>query len=142
MVRPKVKPQKKSRLKLEPYQVILRPLVTEKGVHRATRNNQYAFEVNPLADKLDIRPVTARYPGFTSVSARDLSPGGSKEAPSATAVSVTEVVKEMKLGLPRQPLKSWDISLDVPTNRYVLLRTEAGTGQSARLLIGRVREVE
>ena len=55
MVRPKVKPQKKSRLKLEPYQVILRPLVTEKGVHRATRNNQYAFEVNPLADKLDIR---------------------------------------------------------------------------------------
>lgn len=55
MVRPKVKPQKKSRLKLEPYQVILRPLVTEKGVHRATRNNQYAFEVNPLADKLDVR---------------------------------------------------------------------------------------
>lgn len=55
MVRPTPKPQKKSRLKLEPYQVILRPLVTEKGVHRATRNNQYAFEVNPLADKLDIR---------------------------------------------------------------------------------------
>ena len=55
MVRPKAKPQKKTRLKLEPYQVILRPLVTEKGVHRAPRNNQYAFEVNPLADKLDIR---------------------------------------------------------------------------------------
>jgi large subunit ribosomal protein L23 len=45
----------KSRLELAPHQVILRPLVTEKGMHRATRNNQYAFEVNPLADKDDIR---------------------------------------------------------------------------------------
>ena len=25
------------------------------SVHRATRVNQYAFEVNPLADKIDIR---------------------------------------------------------------------------------------
>jgi large subunit ribosomal protein L23 len=40
---------------LEPHQVILRPLITEKGVHRATRNNQYAFEVNPLATKDTIR---------------------------------------------------------------------------------------
>jgi large subunit ribosomal protein L23 len=45
----------KSRLELAPHQVILRPLVTEKGMHRATRNNQYAFEVSPLADKDDIR---------------------------------------------------------------------------------------
>ena len=41
--------------KLEPHQVILRPLVTEKGVHRSTRNNQYAFEVNALADKSDVK---------------------------------------------------------------------------------------
>ncbi len=34
------------KIKLLPHQVILRPLVTEKGMHRATRNNQYAFEVN------------------------------------------------------------------------------------------------
>ncbi len=40
---------------LEPHQVVLRPLVTEKGVHRSSRQNQYAFEVNPLADKGDIR---------------------------------------------------------------------------------------
>ncbi len=46
---------KKSRIRLEPHQVILRPLVTEKGVHRATRVNQYAFEVNPLADKREIK---------------------------------------------------------------------------------------
>ncbi len=43
------------KLKLEPHQVIVRPLVTEKGTHRATRNNQYAFEVNRLAEKEDVR---------------------------------------------------------------------------------------
>jgi large subunit ribosomal protein L23 len=42
-------------LKLEPHQVILRPLVTEKGMHRSTRNNAYAFEVSRLADKDDVR---------------------------------------------------------------------------------------
>jgi len=41
--------------RLEPHQIILRPLVTEKGVHRSTRNNAYAFEVNRLATKSDVR---------------------------------------------------------------------------------------
>ena len=41
--------------RLESYQIVLRPLVTEKGVHRSTRQNQYAFEVNPLATKDDVR---------------------------------------------------------------------------------------
>jgi large subunit ribosomal protein L23 len=41
--------------RLESYQVIVRPLVTEKGMHRSTRNNQYAFEVNSQANKDDIR---------------------------------------------------------------------------------------
>lgn len=40
---------------LESYQVILRPLVTEKNMHRSTRNNQYAFEINPRATKDDVR---------------------------------------------------------------------------------------
>lgn len=40
---------------LPSYQVILRPLVTEKGMHRSTRYNQYAFEVNPLASKEDVK---------------------------------------------------------------------------------------
>jgi large subunit ribosomal protein L23 len=47
--------QPKSRLTLEPHQIILRPLVTEKGIHRSTRHNQYAFQVNPLADKISVR---------------------------------------------------------------------------------------
>ena len=36
-------------------QVILRPLVTEKGVHRSSRYNAYAFEVAKSATKVDIR---------------------------------------------------------------------------------------
>ena len=41
--------------RLDPHQVILRPLVTEKGMHRSTRYNAYSFEVNRLANKDDIR---------------------------------------------------------------------------------------
>lgn len=41
--------------KLDSYQVVLRPLVTEKGMHRSTRHNQYAFEVDPAATKDDVR---------------------------------------------------------------------------------------
>ena len=40
---------------MEPHQIILRPLVTEKGVYQSTEYNQYAFEVNPLATKDDVR---------------------------------------------------------------------------------------
>ena len=40
---------------LEPYQVVLRPLVTEKGTHLASRHNAYGFEVHSLATKEDIR---------------------------------------------------------------------------------------
>ena len=45
----------KTKKKLDAHHVVLRPLVTEKGVHRSTRYNQYAFEVSPLADKIDIK---------------------------------------------------------------------------------------
>jgi large subunit ribosomal protein L23 len=40
---------------LEPHQIIVRPLVTEKGVHRSARFNQYAFEINRAANKNDVR---------------------------------------------------------------------------------------
>jgi large subunit ribosomal protein L23 len=51
---PKHVPQKTS-VMLEPHQVVVKPLVTEKGMHRSTRNNAYAFEVNRLATKDDVR---------------------------------------------------------------------------------------
>jgi len=37
--------------KLEPHQIIMRPLVTEKGTHQFTNRNAYPFEVNPWATK-------------------------------------------------------------------------------------------
>ena len=40
---------------LDPYQVILRPLVTEKGTYLSEAFNAYTFEVHPQANKLDIR---------------------------------------------------------------------------------------
>ena len=55
MVKENNKKQADNGPKLESHQIILRPLVTEKGVHRATRNNQYAFEVNALATKHDVK---------------------------------------------------------------------------------------
>ena len=40
---------------LEPYQVILKPLVTEKGTHLSTRHHQYQFKVHLMATKSDIK---------------------------------------------------------------------------------------
>lgn len=48
-------PPKTTGAPLEPHQVLLRPLVTEKGVHRASRNNQYAFQIHRDANKLDVK---------------------------------------------------------------------------------------
>jgi large subunit ribosomal protein L23 len=47
----------KTKLKLEPHQIVLRPLVTEKSYHQAEteRFNSYAFEVNRLASKEQIK---------------------------------------------------------------------------------------
>lgn len=50
---PRHEPQT-TKLTLKPHQVLLRPLVTEKGMHRSTRHNAYAFEVNRLATKTDV----------------------------------------------------------------------------------------
>ena len=41
--------------KLEPYQVVLRPLITEKGTHQFTHHNAYPFEVNLWATKEQIK---------------------------------------------------------------------------------------
>ena len=48
-------PATKTTLQLEPHQIILRPLVTEKGMQQSTDYNQYSFEVNMLADKTQVR---------------------------------------------------------------------------------------
>ena len=40
---------------LEPYQVVIRPLITEKATHLSERHNAYTFEVNAKATKTEIK---------------------------------------------------------------------------------------
>jgi large subunit ribosomal protein L23 len=42
-------------IELRPHQILLRPLVTEKGTHQSSRYGAYTFMVNPLATKDEIK---------------------------------------------------------------------------------------
>jgi len=41
--------------KLDAHQVVIRPLITEKGTHQSTHKAAYPFEVNPWATKVEIK---------------------------------------------------------------------------------------
>lgn len=41
--------------KLDAHQVVIRPLVTEKGTHQSTHKDAYPFEVNPWSTKGEIK---------------------------------------------------------------------------------------
>src|SRR5579884_386393 len=41
--------------KLEPHQIVLRPIITEKGTHQSTHRHAFTFEVNPWATKDEIK---------------------------------------------------------------------------------------
>lgn len=43
------------KIKLESHQVILKPMLTEKGMFQSEKHNQYTFRVNPLATKTDVK---------------------------------------------------------------------------------------
>jgi large subunit ribosomal protein L23 len=45
----------KTKMELDSHQILFRPLVTEKGMQQSNELNQYAFEINPLATKCDVR---------------------------------------------------------------------------------------
>lgn len=42
-------------LTLEAHQVILKPMLTEKGMFQSEAFNQYTFKVNPMATKADVK---------------------------------------------------------------------------------------
>jgi large subunit ribosomal protein L23 len=44
----------------QPHQIIRRPLVTEKSTQQKEANNQYAFEVDPKANKIEIQSAVER----------------------------------------------------------------------------------
>ena len=42
------------------YSVIIRPVITEQSMHFANTKNAYAFEVNPKANKVQIREAVEK----------------------------------------------------------------------------------
>ncbi len=45
----------KHNVELLPHQIIIRPMVTEKGTHLSESQNTYTFAVSPMAGKNEIR---------------------------------------------------------------------------------------
>lgn len=45
---------------MDDYNIIIRPLVTEQGIHFANTKNAYSFEVNKKANKVQIRNAVQR----------------------------------------------------------------------------------
>jgi large subunit ribosomal protein L23 len=47
-------------MKSDIYNVVVRPLVTEKGTHQSQKLNSYAFEVSATANKAQIKDAVER----------------------------------------------------------------------------------
>ncbi|MHC5082330.1 MAG: 50S ribosomal protein L23 [Planctomycetota bacterium] len=45
---------------MDDYSIIIKPLVTEQGMHFANTKNAYSFEVNKKANKIQIRNAVQR----------------------------------------------------------------------------------
>lgn len=47
-------------LKLQPHQVLIRPMVTEKGIYQSEAGNKYSFEVHLQATKTQIKEAVEK----------------------------------------------------------------------------------
>jgi large subunit ribosomal protein L23 len=56
--------------KLEPHQVVLQPLVTEKGTHQFTHHNAYPFQVSLWATKEQIKAAVQELFGVRVLKVR------------------------------------------------------------------------
>jgi len=63
---------------LEPYQVLERPLITEKATFAAERYNSYTFQVNPLATKTEIKNAVESLFNVKVVDVRTVNRAGKK----------------------------------------------------------------
>lgn len=55
---------------MEDYNIIIKPLVTEQGMHFANSRNAYSFEVNKDANKVQIRSAVERLYGVKVTNVR------------------------------------------------------------------------
>jgi large subunit ribosomal protein L23 len=63
---------------LEPYQVLLRPMITEKATFAAERYNAYTFQVNHLATKTEIKNAVETLFNVKVVDVRTINRSGKK----------------------------------------------------------------
>ncbi|QDU81747.1 50S ribosomal protein L23 [Polystyrenella longa] len=61
---------KTSGITLEPHQVVLKPLVTEKGTHISEKYNTYTFAVHSDANKTDIKKAVETLWGVKVIGVR------------------------------------------------------------------------
>jgi large subunit ribosomal protein L23 len=64
---------------LEPHQIILRPIITEKATHQATRYHSYPFEVNPWATKDEIKAAVEELFGVRVMKVRTQNRAGKQK---------------------------------------------------------------
>ena len=57
---------------MNPYEVIVRPLVTEKGLWRTQTQNVYTFEVHPQANKVEIARAVEEIYGVRVLDVRTM----------------------------------------------------------------------
>jgi len=63
---------------LAPHQIILRPLITEKGTHQSGHHRAYPFEVNPWATKDEIKNAVEDLFGVRVLKVRTQNRQGKK----------------------------------------------------------------
>src|SRR5262245_45971094 len=64
--------------KLEPHQIVLRPLITEKATHQSSHHRAYPFEVNPWASKDEIKAAVEELFGVRVEKVRTQNRQGKK----------------------------------------------------------------
>ena len=104
-------------LDLRPYQIVLRPLVTEKGTHQSTRYNAYAFQVNPLATKTQIKAAVEELFNVKVEAVRTQVREGKKvrtQAAMATFESTRPAVGAQAVGIARA---AYEYALDYAKER-------------------------
>ena len=95
---PRCKDVTDTNLVLEPYQIIIRPIVTEKGVYYSGANNTYTFEVHKLASKTMIKEAIEKLYDVKVVSVNTQNRNGKKRR-TRKGVGVTRSWKKAMVTL-------------------------------------------
>jgi large subunit ribosomal protein L23 len=78
---------------MEDYDVIVRPLITEQGMHFANVKGAYSFEVNKKANKAEVKQAVERIYGVKVMKVRTANHGGKRRRRGRT-VGITSSWKK------------------------------------------------